>query len=204
MNYNQAVPPSMVNIHGATHPISPVTASVLNQPSSGQDYHTAVANQIFQAQQTQYIKDATEKIKDLFNPVAPAYGVTIPTTAGELTLTQNEKGYLKIGDYQTNVPMSDFRNYVNQHPEVLPQLANTLVSSGLYNDNVYDKFGRGYEKQDNGQIEALLSNLNYFQRVSTKDSQVGLGTMIDYQERMIDILEEKLSTLEDKDKKEIK
>jgi hypothetical protein len=196
MYYNQPIP-NMAHI-------SPVAASVLNQPSSGQDYHIAVANQIFQAQQTQYIKDATEKMKDLFHPIAPAYGVTIPTTAGELTLTQNEKGYLRIGDYQTNVPMSDFRSYVNQNPAVLPQLANTLVNSGLYNENVYDKFGRGYEKQDNGQIESLLANLNYFQRVSTKDSQIGFSTMTDFQEKMTELLEELSTSKEEKDKKEFK
>jgi len=80
----------------------------------------------------------------------------------------------------------------------MQQFTQALVNSGFNNNNVYDRFGKGYEKLDNGQVEHLLSNLVYFQQTATKDSQVGLSTMTDYQERMIEILEEKLSVFDEK------
>jgi hypothetical protein len=141
-------------------------------------------------------------IKDVVNPVAPAYGTTIPTLGGNLAITQNEQGYLQIGNYQTQIPMSEFRNYMHQHPEAMQQFASALVKSGFNNENVYDKFGRSYEKMDNGQIESLLSNLNYYQRTSTKDSQVGLGTIADMLEKQLEMTEDMIK--QNSEEKEIK
>ncbi|WP_456470002.1 conjugal transfer protein TraG N-terminal domain-containing protein [Caminibacter sp.] len=193
---NNDVP--MYNDTKTTIPISPVTANAIQQPSSGQDYHTAVVNQIFQAQATKNIAEAMNQFRDLYNPVAPVNGITIPTMGGELSIGNNN-GYLQLGDYTTRVPMSDFRNYVAQHPEVAQTLPQVLATSGFNNENVYDKFGRGYEKMDNGQVESLLANMNYIQQTSTKDSQIGLGTIMDYQEKMVEILEENLASKEEKE-----
>jgi len=168
-----------------------VAASQIHSPTTGQDHLQALSNQATAAMAMQNTAQAVQQIADLTNPVAPAAGVTIPTMGGNLSIAQTQDGYLKIGDMPTHIPMQEFKGYMHQHPEAANNFANMLAHSGYNNNNIssYD-FGKAFEKTDNGTVENLLSTMSYFTQVSTKDTQVGMGSMLDSNERMIELLEE--------------
>ena len=107
---------------------------------------------------------------------------------GELSIG-NDNGYLRIGDWTTRVPMSDFRNYMNAHPEVAQTLPQMFATSGFNNQNVYERMGQAYEKMDNGNVENLLANMQYYQRTQTKDTQIGLGNTNDLLEKNLEYME---------------
>ena len=187
-----------------TQPVSTAAAQAVTQPSSGADYHTSITNQVEQARATNYIQQAMNNLKDVTHPIAPAPGVTIPTMGGNLSIGTSNNGNLQIGDYETRVPMAEFRNFMNNNPQVYQAFAQTIATSPFNNDNVQEKFGSSYDKRDNGTMENLLSDMNYYARTSTKDSQIGLGGMLDMQERMIEILEEQKEALKPEEDKNIK
>ena len=142
--------------------VSAVAATVLNQPSSGTDYHSSLTNQIMQIQATKNIAEAMNQIPDLWHKIAPVHEVTIPTMGGELSIGNNN-GYLRIGDYTTKVPINEFRNYMQSHPKMAMSFSEILATSGFNNENVKTFFEENYGKADNRDVEYLIKNIQNYQ-----------------------------------------
>ena len=85
--------------------------------------------------------------------------------------------------------MSDFRSHLNSNPDIAQALPQMIATSGLNNQNTYDKIGKGYDKVDNGNVENLLGNMQFYQRTQTKDTQIGLGNTNDLLERSLEHME---------------
>ena len=102
--YNQTINTG----HVTAHPISPIAAATLQQPTAGADYHTSVANQVQAIQLQQRLVQDQEYMRQFINPTNPAYGVTLQTASGELSLASTPRGTLEIGGYQTNVLFLEF------------------------------------------------------------------------------------------------
>ena len=101
--------------------------------------------------------------------------------------------------------MNDFRSHLNSNPDIAQALPQMIATNGLNNQNTYDKLGKGYDKIDNGNIENLLGNMQYYQRAQTKDTQIGLGNVSDGIERQLDKFEELMDNLKgDDDENSIK
>ncbi|WP_297465640.1 hypothetical protein, partial [Thermococcus sp.] len=77
------------NLNNAANPswISSVAAQVVTQPTAGADYHTSVANQVQTIQLQQRLVQDQEYMRQFINPTNPAYGVTLQTASGELSLS---------------------------------------------------------------------------------------------------------------------
>ena len=95
MNYVQ----SRLGISTPSNGISPIAAVATQTPITPHDAIQSVTSQINQAAITQNMSQAVQNVKDLFNPVASAYGVTIPTSGRNLGISQNNSGYLKINEH---------------------------------------------------------------------------------------------------------
>ena len=153
--------------------ISPTAATALHQPTTGADYHTSVANQIQAIQLQQRLVQDQEYMRQFINPVNPAYGVTLQTASGELSLASTPRGTLEIGGHQTNVPVSEFRNFMNSNPDSYQNFVQTVANSNINNNNASDLFS-GYQKLDNGRVENILQVMQYQTSRQADNTMIGL------------------------------
>jgi len=103
------------DLSGIKSHISPITSINMNNPVTPHDVHQSVTSQVQSIQFQQRMAENQEYMRQFVN--LGAFGTTVQTAAGELSLSTSRQGTLMIGDYQTNVPVNDFRNYMNTNPD---------------------------------------------------------------------------------------
>ena len=107
--------------------VSPTTANAINTPLTPHDVHQSVTSQVQSIQFQQRMAENQEYMRQFVN--LGAFGTTVQTAAGELSLSTSRQGTLMIGDYQTNVPVNDFRNYMNTNPDAYQSFVSMLSNS---------------------------------------------------------------------------
>jgi len=192
------VPLDIARDFNASTGLSMGAVSALQHPS---DINQSIRSQIESAHALKNMEQAiiNRQHNDMFarqliNPVAPARGATFETLGGELTFGQNNSGYLKVGDIQTQVPFSEFRNYLSD-PSNLQNFVQQLSSSKISNDSLANLFS-SYDKKDTSKVEDILGTIYSVGKEQTMDSRVGLGEMTMLSEKQFENLSKMTEHLE--------
>ena len=187
------------DLSGIKSHISPITSINMNNPVTPHDVHQSVTSQVQSIQFQQRMAENQEYMRQFVN--LGAFGTTVQTAAGELSLSTSRQGTLMIGDYQTNVPVNDFRNYMSTNPDAYQSFVSMLSNSKLNNDNSGMMLS-GYSKLDNGRIENILQVMQQHTAKQSDNTMIGLQESNNYLEKLYDTNKELTdaikSILEDK------
>jgi len=119
--------------------LSPVASAAISQPLPLADpaiqsnWAQSVVSQIHHQEAQTRAMENIAQVQQFTHPVAPAYGVTMQTSGGEISITRGTDGYVQIGGQETNIPVSQFTSYM-QNPEQAQQFAQVMAQAPVTGD----------------------------------------------------------------------